>query len=181
LFADEEEEEDTFLIRVPHKVKASIVWKDERKSIELPDEIPVTISWGKGVLDQLRKLRHSNDEFELDFRLMPLPFGKEGERPGLPHLLMMVESRTGVVAQFDLTEPGKAKADLWGMIPVKLGDWFLEMGAIPKALRLSSDMLQELLEPLAENLNFKLKHSDYLPGIDEATESMIRWAKTGEL
>jgi hypothetical protein len=66
---------------------------------------------------------------------------------------------------------------MWGSIPGHLVFALTGMGWRPKEITVRSDLLAQLLTPLAEELSFKLIQSKKLRVLDSTKDEMIRFMR----
>ncbi len=132
------------------------------------------------VLKQLKQLPQRNLELEIDLLEMPTPIGEKGERLYLPYLLMLADGRSGLIVSFELMKPENPLTGMWRQIPMKVAGWMVQGGGAPREIRVRSELLLGLLDPLAKTLNIKLKELDSLPSIDAAMDSMFSWMTTSD-
>ena len=62
---------------------------------------------------------------------------------------------------------------MWGQIPAYVVTQLARIGLVPTKVTVRSALLMQLLEPVAEELGFKLKRSDRLRSLDPAKEAML--------
>ena len=63
---------------------------------------------------------------------------------------------------------------------MKLAEWLAQMGVLPKEIRVRSELLLDLLNPLAKTLNIKCRRLEYLPSVDAAVDAMFGWMAGGK-
>lgn len=174
------DDDDTYLVRVPRQQADRLVWEDQFIRVEPPEPVFLNIIMDVGILRRLKQLPRGNFELEIDLLRMPTSVGEKGERRFLPYLLMLVDRRSGAVVGGEIMKAENSMADVWGQVPVKVANCLAEAGVVPEEIRVRSELLRQLLAPLTRTLRVKLRRSDSLPGIDEATDSLFSWMKDGE-
>ena len=117
----------------------------------------------------LNKLPRADRAIEIELQMTPFPSAeKKGERPVFPYMLLIADEQSGMLLGMELLEPRPSLESLFARIPQVLADKFTEAGAIPQRLRVRSDRVADLLEPLAEQLHIHLRQSEHLKAIDGA-------------
>lgn len=177
----ESHDEESYLVRVPQPSAAQLVWEDRLMKVARPAPVRLTAVLDVGVVGRLKQLPRRSFELEIDLTMMPTPIAERNERPYLPYLLLLVDGASGAVVGFEIMKPENSVAELWKQIPMQLAHWLADAGVVPGEIHTRSEKLFELLAPLAKTLQVKLRRSDSLPGIDEATASMFGWMMGGEL
>lgn len=165
-------DDGSYLVRVARQSGDRLDWEDRMMSVPRPEPVRVPVVLDIEVIGQLKHLPRRGLELEMDLFGMPTPIGEKGERPRLPYLLMLVDSRSGMIIGFEMMTVENSLAEMQGQIPMKLAHLLAQTGAVPEAIKIRSESLLALLNPLAKALNIKLVQSDFLPGIDTAMDSM---------
>lgn len=173
-------DDGSYLVRVARQSGGRLDWEDQMMNVPRPEPARVPVVLDIEVIGQLKHLPRRDFELEIDLFGMPTPIGEKGERPRLPYLLMLADSRSGMIIGFEMMTVENSLAEMQGRIPMKLAHWLAQAGAIPGVLMIRSDSLLELLGSLAKTLNVQLIQSDFLPSIDTAMESMYGWMTDGE-
>ncbi len=166
--------DDHYLVRVPRQKGGNLTWEDRSMRVPPPEpsQIPITIN-GQ-LLQALQSLPQSKHEIELDFFKFPAPVQERGARPIYPYMLLIVDAQSGAVLGHDLLTPDPSLEAMWGLIPEKVLYQLAGVGIVPKAVRVRSELLLQLLQPLAEELPFKVKQSETLPSLDSAKEFLFQ-------
>jgi hypothetical protein len=63
---------------------------------------------------------------------------------------------------------------MWGRVPETLAEQLFAVGLAPERISVDSDLLFDLLEPLASEAGFDLRLSPSLPGLESARENLLR-------
>jgi hypothetical protein len=63
---------------------------------------------------------------------------------------------------------------MWGRVPENLADKLFALELAPEKISVDSELLFELLEPLASEAAFGLELSLALPGLEPARENLLR-------
>ncbi len=169
------DEGDDYLVRVPVKKGNSLVWEDKIMEVPPPSPEPIPITVDRRDLDNLRNVSKGSLTLEIDFFIFPVKVGDNTQRPSLPYLLMVVESKSGMVVGHETFLADPSLEDMWGKVPGALVHQFSKTGIIPGEIRVRSGLLYALLQPIAEELRFRLRQNDYLPSLDEAKEELLHF------
>jgi hypothetical protein len=170
----EPSDEDQYLMRVPRQEDGTLVWEDRIMHVPPPEPSQIPIAINAQVLQALKNLSQSKHDLEIDFFKFPAPVQESGGRPVYPYMLLTVESQSGAVLGHDLLTPDPSLEAMWGSIPEKVLSQLANVGIVPKAIQVRSELLLQLLQPLAEELRFKLKQSRTLPRLDPAKGFLLQ-------
>jgi hypothetical protein len=165
--ADEELSQDSrFLVREPN---AQGEWYDTTQRLA-----PVTAAKPRYELSpesvaKLTKLPRIDRVVEVELQMTPFPAAdKKGERPCFPYMLVIADQESGQLIAMELLEPRPSLESLFARVPQTLVDKLTEAGGLPQRLRVRSERVGDLLEPMAEQLRIHLRQSDRLKAIDSA-------------
>jgi hypothetical protein len=175
LWGEDDSVEGDYLVRVSHQENNRLVWEDRMQPVPEPESPPISIMMDMNALKYVQELPPSRLEVELDFFSMPTPVQDKGERPYFPYMLMLVEGNSGMILGFEMVKPEATREILWGQIPLKVVQKLADFGARPQELRVASDLLLNLLQPLARELPCKLKQVEHLPGLDPAKDALFQF------
>ena len=168
-----DEDGTVFLVRVPRVENGVTLWEDKIQKIEEPDPEPIMVPIDEESLAQAKQLQRARADLEIEFSMMPMPTSeKKNERPFFPYMLMVADSASGALLGAEMFQPLPTVLDMYGRLPQTLTDLFLRLEAVPESLQLRNELAAELLEPLAEELQFELELTEELPAIDQAMEMM---------
>ena len=166
-------DEDRYLIRVARKDAGTLVWEDRVQTVSPPEFKPITVTLDADVLEEVSRLPRSRHTLEMDFSVYPARIGERGERPYFPYLLLVVESRSGLIIGSEFLAPEPDLAEMWGTIPARVVDRFATMGFVPRQIRVRSSLLYKLLQSLAGELGFKVTSTPILRNLDQVKESFL--------
>ena len=110
---------------------------------------------------------------EVDCFMFPAPVQDEGDRPYFPHMLLVVDAGSGMVLGSDLLTPHPSLEAMWGRVPENLADQLFAMELAPARISVDSELLFDLLQPLASEAGFGLELSPSLPGLESARETLL--------
>ena len=180
LSAENDQDDEIYLVRVPRTQGDGLAWEDQMLRVPPPEPARVQVVLDVAIVGQLKQLPQRPLALEIELLSMPTGVGEKGVRAFRPYLLMLADSRSGMIVGAELMRPEPSLAEMRGLMPVKLADWLAQAGVVPGEIRARSELLLELLRPLAHILNIKLIQSDPLPSIDTAMDSMFSWMTSGE-
>jgi hypothetical protein len=161
-----------FLVRVPRPTNGDLSWEDQIKYVP-PPEVDIKLEMNLPALDNLRHLPRSDREIEMDLFLLPTPVREGKERPFFPYMLLTVDAESGMVLDTELLNPLPSLEALWGSVPLNVVYQLTVVGFIPRLIRVRSDLLFQLLQTLAAELQFRVKRSARLRNLDPAKEFLI--------
>jgi len=174
LHIENDEAGERYLVCVPHEQEgAGLVWTEQIMRVPAPEPEIIPVALDMEVVGQLKQLPRRQIELEIDLLNLPMPIGEKGERPYRPYMLMLADARSGMVVGFELLKPVPSLTEMKGQIPMKLAEWLTQAGVVPALISVRSELLLELLNPLAKILNIKLGQSDSLPSLEAAMDSMF--------
>jgi len=164
-------DDDRYLVRVLRKDGR---WEDRVRTVPLPEPKSITVTMDVDVLKEVSRLPRSRHTLEMDFSIFPARIGERGERPYFPYLLLVVESKSGLVLESQFLEPEPDVEAMWGTIPARLVDRFASMGVVPRQIKVRSSLLYQLLQPLAGELGFKVTSTPILRNLDQVKELLLQ-------
>lgn len=179
LYVEDDDDDESYLVRVPRQQGDRLDWEDQIMRVPPPEPERVPVVLDIEVIGQLKQLPQRNLELEVDLLSMPTPVGEKGERPFLPYLLLLADARSGMIVGFDMMKVEDSLAGMHGQVPMKLAHWLAQASVVPREIRVRSELLFELLNPLAKTLNIKVRQSDDLPSIDAAMDAMFSMMGAG--
>jgi hypothetical protein len=148
-------------------------WHDERAAIDEPGPPQIPFAVEARAIADLARLPRSVSAVEVDFFRFPAAI-EEGPRPFYPHALLLADARSGVILGVDLLTPVDSLERMWGQVPDAVVRRLLGAGQAPREMRARSELLLQLLEPLAAKVGFTLRRATSLPSADAARTGMIK-------
>jgi len=170
----------TYLVRTPRSGKKSPEWEDRRSVIVPPEPISIEYSLDMQEVETLRTLPRDPEPLEVDFFMTPSVIQEENTRPLLPYLFLLVNSGSESVIGAELFTASPTLEDMWQMLPGNFVRQLLEQGVCPGQVRLRSDLMMDLLGPLAAQLDIELVTSDMLPALDNVKAFLLQNFRAGE-
>lgn len=168
------DEDNDLLVRVSREENSKLIWEDEIVKIpQPPPPPPIKPQIDLKEIEKLKATPLKNHSIEFDVRMLPMPV-KETERPFFPYLMLIVDSKMGLIMGVEMLQPLPTIAAMRANVPNKLVEFFAKLDAIPSQIILRADWLVGLLKPLTDELNIKLKLVSSLPNTDEAFEELLQ-------
>ncbi|HUU26226.1 MAG TPA: hypothetical protein VM123_00305 [archaeon] len=168
-------DEERFLVRVPHKEDGTLVWEDRIMRVPPPESPHIPIAMNDQEIKTLKSLPQGIHTIEIDFFMFPAKIGEKGTRPFYSYMLLSVDARSYLVLGSELMTVDPSLEAMWGSIPMKVVHQLLKAGMLPREIRVRSELLLQLLQPLAGQLRFNLKLSRNLRSLDSAKESLFQY------
>jgi hypothetical protein len=167
-------EGESYLVRVPHQEGPTRVWEDTVMEVPPPEPLSIQVEMDLRALEGLESLPQGGHELEMDLFMFPAPIqGEKEARPVFPYMLLTVDAATGMVVGTDLLEPVPSLEAMWGSVPLAVTQHLAGLGLMPEQVRVSSELLFGLLQPLAEVSRFELELAPFLPALHEARETLF--------
>jgi len=186
-------EAEPFLVRVSRNAEtsrkedskrtgsSSSVWVDQIQRIPPPDIRPNDFSLDASLLRKLKEIPLSTMQLEADLFIGPGRVGKPNERPMALYMLMLADRHSGMILGFEALGADPSLDSMYASIPGKIVELLPANNVLPKQIIVRSELLLDLLEPIATELKIQLRQADELPAIDEASASMMRFVQTGKM
>ncbi len=116
----------------------------------------------------------NGDQMTIERLDIGFPKDKGDSRPFFPYALMIVEARSGLVLGTELLKPDPSLEAMWGQVPLHVVVKLARVGMVPAEIRVRSELVLQLLQPVAKELGFRLKRSDRLRRLDQAKEFLLQ-------
>jgi hypothetical protein len=167
--------EESYLVRVPRRESGTLVWEDQLLDVPPPEPSPIPIELDVQVLEDLEQLPPSENNLEIDFFMFPAPIQEEKKtRPIFPYMLLTVDAQSGMILGNAILTPDPSMEAMWGSIPANVAHQLARAGIMPEDVMVGSELLFQLLQPLAESLGFKLEQSQTLPNLHPVKELLLQ-------
>ncbi len=167
--------QDRYLVRVSHQQDDAFSWEDRIVKVSPPTPQPIPLAMDIDALEHLKQAPRSGSTIEIDFFLFPAPVQeKRGTRPIFAYTLMTVDAQSGFILGTELLHVDPSLESMWGQIPASVVVQLARTGLVPAKVVVRSELLRQLLEPVAEELGFKLSRSNRLPSLDSAKEALLQ-------
>jgi hypothetical protein len=165
-----------YLVRTPVRQGDALAWEDRIVTVPPPGPQRLDFDINTHHLKRLISLSHSGKraDFEIDFFMFPGPVRDEkGTRPYFPYVLLIVETRSGYVLGSELLRPVPSLEAMWSQIPGQVVKQLHNVGLAPGEIRVRSDLLLQLLQPLTRQLRFRIKKARALRSLDPAKNMLL--------
>ncbi len=173
------DEDEDYLVRVSREDKGETIWEDEIINIpQPPPPPPLKVQLDLKEVEKLKTKSLNNQSIEFDVRLLPMPVKEKG-RPFFPYMMLIVESKLGLIIGVEMLQPLPTIAAMRADVPNKLIEFFSNLDAIPNQVVVRTKWLADVLKPLTDELKVKLVLTDSLPNADEAFEEMMQMPMFG--
>jgi hypothetical protein len=166
--------DEEYLVRVPHKEDSTLAWEDSIMRVPPPEPPDIQIFVNAEELKGLKLLPQSTHTIEIDFFMLPATVGEKGTRGFWAYNLLMVDSKTGLIVGNESLIADPSLEAMWGSIPDKVVHQLSRAGTVPKEIRVRSELLLQLLNPLAVELRLKLKQTRTLQMLSSVREILLR-------
>ncbi len=110
----------------------------------------------------------------MDFFMFPAPIQEKKARPYFPYMLLTVDTQSGMILGSELLKPDPSPEAMWGSVPATVAHQLAGAGILPEEVTVRSELLFQLLQPLAESLRFKPEHSQILPNLHPVKEYLLQ-------
>lgn len=166
-------DDTTYLVRVLHQAKPDPVWEDKLMRVLPPEPATISLTMDVPLLEKLQQVQQSKTVLEVDFFIMPTQIQEKGNRPYFPYVLLVLDAQHGMILGQEMLQPQPSLQAMWGTIPLHLVQQLARIGVRPKEIKVRSPLLYQLLQPLTDELQFKLKQAPYLPAVDQVKELLF--------
>ena len=150
--------DDHYLVRVLNTDGETPQWEDRVLNVPPAPQPEISVYLEIALLDELNKLGRVRNPIEIDCFLFPAPI-QDGRdtRPYFSYMLLMVEGSSGMILESELLKPEPDVLTLWGDVPQKVAERLAALGVVPLEIRAGSERLKTVLQPLAKELNIKIR------------------------
>jgi hypothetical protein len=166
-------DEESYLLRVPRQSRGNLVWEDEVVRVPPVEPEPIPIVMDVEALEWVQQSPRGEHSLEVELFVVPVRIQERGARPYLPHMLLMVESESGMILGSELLAPEPGLVEMWGTVPMKVVQQLARMGILPREIKVRSFQLLALLKLLEEELDVEVKASPRLASLDQAKEALL--------
>lgn len=147
-------------------------WEDTVLHITFREEKTLDLLMDDDALEHLRAMMPGKMTLEIDLYMMEEPVQeKRGERPFFPFMLMLADHDSGMILGVDLLTPLPSMEAMWSEVPAVIVEK-LAGGFSPKEIQVKDDMLYILLQPVAEEVGFRLNKQSRLKMIGRARQEL---------
>lgn len=154
-------------------------WKDEFRRIHLKPVGPARCLPDAEQVRRGRALPKVNTGLEVDFFMIPTPVLTGKEHAYYPYVLLLVESKQGLVAGQQLLSVDTSIDDMLHRVPAELLAQLERIGSRPATVSVRPGRMEALFRPWCESLGIMLKVEERLIHLDEAKEGLIDFLSSG--
>jgi len=166
-------DDESYLVRTPLRENGTVAWRDRVLTIPPPESEPIPVTMDVELLEYVKLVPRSDRTVEVDLLVIPIPVREGKARPYVPRVLLAVDSESERVVACEILAPRAGLEQMWGSVPDALMRHLARVGMVPGRVRVRSDLLVEMLSPIAQELGFALVQTDTLPHLDLAVESLL--------
>jgi hypothetical protein len=170
-----------YMVRVSYQGDGGLIWED--RVIEVPPPPPVHIigASDEAAMEKLGRLATQRVRAEVDFFWLPTPISGPGDRPVYPFLLLIMETRGGLIIGNEILATVTSLDNLWAAVPARVAHHLAEAGLRPQGINVTSPLLAELLRPMCETLRCRINKVRVMKAIDEAKSSLFHYLGVDEI
>lgn len=166
-----------YLVRVARDVDGAVMWKDRRMTVTVPPPPSITIEMDTRLLAYLKGLPRSKVQVEIDVAMLPSPVKETDSRPFFPFIVVVAETRSGMILGHEMLDPRPGMEMMWGQVTLSVAKALAHYRIAPRTMRVNNPLLEGLLRPLAAELGGRVKLMRRLPALDEARESLFAFMR----
>lgn len=172
--------EDLILVRVPEQENGKVVWHDEIRQIPRPETPEIDFELPEDMIDVLKKAPQNKGlVVEVDLFYAPTPIGEKGKRPFIPKMLLITDSKRGLILDCELIKPEATVAESVAKVPHHLIESLLKLADRPGEINVNNGVLFEAFKTFTQQINVKLRQTDSLPTMEEARDSLSSYFNNG--
>jgi len=168
-------EPDRVLVRVAKRDGERWKWRNSVRRIERPKPAVLDLKIEASAVRTLSALPRRNHPIDMDFFLGPGCIAEKGARPSLYFVLLAVDGHAGSVLGYEILQAPEGLPAMWEGVSGKAADILSSIGFRPAELRVRSQRLLRLLEPLESVRGIKVRHRDRLPALEEAHQAVLHF------
>jgi hypothetical protein len=163
-----------YLVRVPAAAPGGVIWSDHYLApAAMLHPIAVAPKIDEARVRRIKQtIKRRQGIWEADLFPAPTPIQEQkDQRPYYPYMALLVDHRTGMMLPPHLANHQSYRAEFQG----HLLSLFEQMGFLPKEIRVLTQEVVGLLEPLTDLLGIKLQRVKRLDMLEEARVSMMEY------
>ncbi len=174
-----DDDDDKYLVRVKQKKDRKEVWTNT--FIKIPDSEPlkIPIDYSEKTVESIKKKNKSNQMLELDFSLFLSPI-HDGPRPYYAYMLILMDAKSAEVIGHELLTQEPTREDMLGSLPQKVLELLTKLETRPSEIRIRSNILYQLLEDIADELDIYILETNSLPCVNFFKEQFYKKFKPEE-
>lgn len=163
-----------YLIRVAHQQAETLIWEDKIMSVAMPEPEYIPISVDSSTIASLRRLPKRDKTFEIDVIFLFSPISDGGGRPYFPYALLVVDGETGMILDIEMIYPTSGMVVMWSQVPQSVANILLKGKGIPMRIKVHPGLMAQLLKPLAESINCKIKETPQLVNLNRVKKDLAQ-------
>lgn len=159
---------NAFLYRSRTKKGSKEEWKDSIWQEPLNEEVQIQLALDKRLIEKIQTLSSENTEVEMDIFMSPHAVGEEGERPYYPYILLILDSKTGMIRTFEMTSPVPDLNSMWEKLPDTVANILINSSFLPEQIYVEKEILYHSLNMLSNHVNLSVNYVENLIMMPEA-------------
>ena len=168
---------NAFLYRIQVKQGEKEVWKDSVWQEPLEDETQIRFSLDKRLIKKVQSLPSENSEIEMDIFMSPNAVGETGNRPYYPYILLILDSKTGMIRAFEMIAPVPDMDAMWKKMPDTIAKILINNTFLPEQIYVESEILYHSLNMLSNHVNVSVNFVESLIMMPEARRMFNEFSK----
>ena len=160
-----------FLFRVATKKGDQLVWSDVRRMVTTPP-LKVQIAFNPSLVSRLENIPASQNTLQVDLALLGNPIREKGNPAYFPFILLLVDSKTGMVLNGDFLTPLPDYHSMLSSLPDVLLQKLIKLRLRPPTIKYRNPEMKIALEFLGQHLNIKVVYSPKLPVLDQILKAL---------
>jgi hypothetical protein len=160
-----------FLFRVATKKGELLVWSDVRRMVTMPP-LKFQIVFNPYLVNQLETIPASPNTLQVDLALLGNPIREKGNPAYFPFILLLVDSKTGLVLNGDFLSPLPDFDSMLSSLPEVLLKKLIDVRHRPSIIKYRNPDMKIALEFLGQQTNIKVVYSPKLPALDKVLKAL---------
>ncbi|MDX1995706.1 MAG: hypothetical protein SF029_25205 [bacterium] len=167
-----DEDDEVVFVRVPTRTDQDITWADAFLIIPPPEPKPLQPNVDPDLLQKAQALPITSTITELGVFMTSMPTLGEDQRPFFPFLMLLVEADTAVVLGQDIFPPLPTMQEMWWNTPNHLLNILLNLGSVPKTIRVPVPRIVDLMEPVGSALRISFINVEECPTLNVVVNNL---------
>jgi hypothetical protein len=164
-----------YLLRKCIKKSDKVLWQDciWHESQESPNQIEFISDMI--AFEKLKSIPNRKVSLEIDIFMSPHAVHEKGEKPYYPYILILLETKNGMILGHKLIPPLPNLQAMWQKMPSILANILIKISFLPDQIYIASENLYQSLNHLNDYLNSSIKYVEDLVIAPEARKSFINF------